>query len=114
MLTQSGVVDIGSVIPITLPTRCRSARVELPGAFGDYCQGVRAFWSLSHNEGFLAKNEFEPNKVIPLITFMLPTYQIIVSSSKAINSLDDMAGLKVRSAGGASELGELYARRSIP
>jgi TRAP-type C4-dicarboxylate transport system substrate-binding protein len=104
MLTQSGVVDIGSVMPDYASDKMPlGAAMELPGAFGDYCQGVRAFWSLSHNDGFLAKNEFGPNKVVPLITFMLPTYQIIISSSKTIESLNDMAGMKVRSAGGAMD-----------
>src|SRR5450631_674436 len=104
MLTQSGVVDIGSVMPDYASDKMPlGAAMELPGAFSDYCQGVRAFWSLSHNDGFLAKNEFGPNKVVPLITFMLPTYQIIISSSKNIESLNDLAGLKVRSAGGAMD-----------
>lgn len=104
MLTQSGVVDVGSVMPDYASDKMPlGAAIELPGAFHDYCQGVRAFWSLAHDDGFLAKNEFEPNKVVPLITFMLPTYQIIISSGKTINSLKDLAGLKVRSAGGAMD-----------
>jgi TRAP-type C4-dicarboxylate transport system substrate-binding protein len=120
MLTQSGVVDIGSVMPDYASDKMPlGAAMELPGAFADYCKGVRALWSLSHDDGFFAKNEFGPNKVVPLITFMLPTYQIIVSSSKNINSLNDMAGMKVRSAGGAmdfmlKELGMVPVRMTPP
>ena len=103
-LTQSGVTDLGSVMPDYVSDKMPlSAAFELPGIFPDYCQGVRAFWSITHNGGYLEKNELAPNKVVSIITFMLPTYQIIVSSRDKFNSIKDFSGLKVRSSGGAMD-----------
>jgi TRAP-type C4-dicarboxylate transport system substrate-binding protein len=100
-LTQTGVVDIGTVIPDYFSEKMPlSAAFELPGIFKDYCQGVRAFWAATHDDGFLAKNEFAPNKVVPVITFMLPSYQLIIASRDRFDSLKEFSGLKVRSAGG--------------
>lgn len=103
-LTQSGVVDIGYVVPAYQSDKMPlTAAMELPGAYADYCQGMRAFYSLSHENGYLAKNEFAPNKVVPLVTFMLTPYQIVIGSSRKIETLEELGGLKVRSAGGAMD-----------
>ena len=113
-LTQTGVVDIGSVMPDYVSDRMPlSAAFELPGIFPDYCQGVRAFWKVTHNGGYLEKNEFVPNKIVPIINFMLPTYQIIVSSREKLDSIKEFAGLKVRSAGGAMDF-VLYNLNMVP
>lgn len=100
MLTQAGAADIGYVgsdcasdkMPLT-------AAFELPGVFKDYCQGTHALWSVTHGDGYLAKKEFAPNHVIPLLTFMLPAYQVVLSSARPAAKLQDLRGLKVRSAG---------------
>ena len=113
-LTQTGVVDIGSVMPDYVSDRMPlSAAFELPGIFPDYCQGVRAFWKITHNGGYLEKAEFVPNKIVPIINFMLPTYQIIVGSREKLDSINDFAGLKVRSAGGAMDF-VLYNLKMVP
>lgn len=104
MLTQSGVADIGYVGPSYQSDKMPlSSALELPGSFSDDCQGAKALWSLTHNGGFLEKNEFTPNKVVPLVTMVLPPYQILLASSKKVTTLKDLAGLKVRSAGGAMD-----------
>jgi TRAP-type C4-dicarboxylate transport system substrate-binding protein len=81
-----------------------TAVAELPGGFRDACQGTAAYWALSREGKFLDKNEFAPNGVRPLITFALPTYQILLSTRKPVNSLADIEGLKIRTAGGALDL----------
>lgn len=104
MLTQSGVADIGYVGPSYQSDKMPlSSALELPGSFADDCQGAKALWSLTHNGGFLEKNEFTPNKVVPLVTMVLPPYQILLASGKKVATLKDLAGLKVRSAGGAMD-----------
>lgn len=104
MLTQSGVADIGYVGPSYQSDKMPlSSALELPGSFADDCQGAKALYALTHNGGFLEKNEFTPNKVVPLVTMVLPPYQILLASNKKVATLKDLAGLKVRSAGGAMD-----------
>lgn len=103
-LTQAGLVDVGYVVPAYASDKMPlSAGMELPGVFADYCQGMSALYALTHDDGYLQANEFTPNKVVPLVTFLLPPYQVVLSSDRVVGSLKDMAGLKVRSASGSME-----------
>jgi TRAP-type C4-dicarboxylate transport system substrate-binding protein len=100
-LTQTGVADIGWVTPAyTSDKTPLSGAFELPAAFPDYCQATRALWALTHDGGWLEKNEFVPNGIVALVTLLVPPYQMQVSSNRAVKSLDDLAGLKLRSPGG--------------
>lgn len=104
-LTQSGVVDIGYIVPSYASDKMPlTAVAELPGGFRDACQATAAYWALSRDGQFLAEKEFVPNGIRPLITFVLPTYQILLSTRKPINGLADLEGLKIRTAGGALDL----------
>lgn len=104
-LTQSGVIDIGYVVPAYASDKMPlSAVAELPGAFRNACQGTAAYWKLTRDGGFLAAKEFAPNNVRPLITFALPTYQILLSTKKPVAAVKDLEGLKIRTAGGALDL----------
>ena len=104
-LTQSGVIDIGYIVPSYASDKMPlTAVAELPGGFRNACQGTAAYWALTRDGKFLAEKEFVPNGIRPLITFALPTYQILLSSRKPINSLADIEGLKIRTAGGALDL----------
>jgi TRAP-type C4-dicarboxylate transport system substrate-binding protein len=104
MLTQNGVVDIGYVSPDYASDKMPlAAAFELPGLFSNYCQATAALWTTTHDGGYLQKSEFEPNRVIPVLTLMLPAYQALLSSSKPVAGLDDLKGLKLRSAGGAMD-----------
>ncbi|MGO9357108.1 MAG: TRAP transporter substrate-binding protein DctP [Xanthobacteraceae bacterium] len=104
-LTQSGVVDIGYIVPSYASDKMPlTAVAELPGGFRDACQATAAYWALSRDGRFFAEKEFAPNGVRPLITFALPTYQILLSTRKAVNGLADLEGLKIRTAGGALDL----------
>jgi TRAP-type C4-dicarboxylate transport system substrate-binding protein len=113
-LTQSGVVDIGYVVPDYVSDKMPlTAVAELPGSFRDTCQGAAAYWSLTRDGGFLREKEFEPNGVRPLIAFALPTYQILLSTRKPVNSLADIEGLKIRTAGGALDL-MMHSLKAVP
>jgi TRAP-type C4-dicarboxylate transport system substrate-binding protein len=104
-LTQSGVVDIGYIVPSYASDKMPlTAVAELPGGFRDACQATAAYWALSRDGQFFAEKEFAPNGVHPLITFALPTYQILLSTRKAVSGLADLEGLKIRTAGGALDL----------
>lgn len=77
--------------------------VTLPGTLTSSCQGTRAYWSLLREGGFLDKAEFAPNGVRALWAFALPAYQIATATAP-LESLDALAGLKIRAAGSAFEL----------
>ncbi|MEW6641926.1 MAG: TRAP transporter substrate-binding protein DctP [Pseudomonadota bacterium] len=104
-LTQSGVVDIGYIVPSYASDKMPlSAVAELPGGFRDACQATQAYWNLAQDGQFLGTKEYAPNAIRPLVTFVLPTYQIVLSTRKTVNSLADIEGLKIRTAGGALDL----------
>ena len=103
-LTQSGVTDIGYIGPSYASDKMPlSSALELPGAFSDYCQGSRTLWALTHDGGYLETHEFAPNHIVVLITFMLPSYQVLLGNGKNVQSLKDLAGMKIRSGGGAMD-----------
>lgn len=104
-LTQSGVIDIGYVGPAYISEKLPlSAVAELPGAAASACQVMNAYWALAKEGGFLHANEFRPNGIRPLFVAALPSYQVILASSKGIASLKDLEGSKLRASGGAQNL----------
>lgn len=114
MLTQSGVVDIGYVVPSYASDKMPLTAVgELPGIYADSCRGTAAFWALTRPGQILAAKDFVPNSIRPLVTFMLPTYQIVLSTKRPVERLADLGGLKIRSAGGAFDL-MLRAMQAVP
>jgi TRAP-type C4-dicarboxylate transport system substrate-binding protein len=119
-LTQTGMADIGYVGPsYILDKMPLSAVFELPGAFSDdSCQGFKAFWNMTHDGGFLEKNEFAPNQIIPVLS-IITRHHVYVSNDRSVKSVKDLADLKMRSTGGAmaytvSELGMVPVSVSAP
>ncbi len=103
-LTVSGVTDIGFITPIYITDKLPLSGIyDLPGGPFTSCQGVEAFMALATGDGILAKQEFEPNGVRVLMAVVQPPFQVF-TSSKAIATVDDLKGLKLRTAGGAQEL----------
>jgi TRAP-type C4-dicarboxylate transport system substrate-binding protein len=101
-LTQTGVTDIGLVVPSYISDKMPlSAVAELPGGYATSCQGSMAFWSLTHG-GALEKLEFAPNGVRVLIAHTLNPFQFF--TTKHVHSLDDLRGQKMRSLGALMDL----------
>jgi len=71
-----------------------STIAELPGAFADLEKGHAAYWQLVQEQ--LVEAEFLPNKVRPIMMNLLPQTQLVLAKSIEINSLSDLAGLKIR------------------
>ncbi len=102
-LTQSGVVDVGIMIPSILSDRLPLSLVaELPGDASTSCQGTQAFWALTRPGGVLAEKEYGPNGVVVLFAAALVPYQIF--SRRPIETLKSLDGLKLYSPGGAKDL----------
>ncbi len=102
-LTQSGVVDVGIMIPSIISDRLPLSLVaELPGDASTSCQSTQAFWSLTRPGGVLAEKEYGPNGIIVLFAAALVPYQIF--SRRPIETLKSLEGLKLYSPGGAKDL----------
>ena len=105
MLTQAGVADIGFIVPSYQSDRMPLSTVtELPGIFQTSCQGDAALRALTAEGAILDEREFKPNGLKPLIIFLMPAYQLILSSSRPLGALKDAEGLKIRTPGGAMDL----------
>ena len=104
-LTQSGVTDIAYVAPSFIADNKMplSTVAELPGSSTSSCQGTRAYWKLATKDGILAEKDFAPNGVRLLWSVVMPPYQF-VTAKKKIESLKDVEGLKLRTAGAALDM----------
>jgi TRAP-type C4-dicarboxylate transport system substrate-binding protein len=118
-LTQSGVADIAFIAPSFVPDRLPLSVVdELPGMYETSCAGTHAFQTLTLPGGLLDTLEFKPNGVRVLFSVALSPYTVQTSHRK-VATLDDMAGLKIYTAGGAKEatlraLGAVPVRMAAP
>jgi TRAP-type C4-dicarboxylate transport system substrate-binding protein len=104
-LTQAGVADIAYIVPsYTSDKMPLSAVAELPGNARDACEGTAAYWALTRDQKIMADKEYGPNGIRPLVAFLLPTYQFLLATRKPVKSISDIAGLKLRTVGGALDL----------
>jgi TRAP-type C4-dicarboxylate transport system substrate-binding protein len=105
MLVKAGVADIGFILPSYISDRLPlTAVAELPGIFQTTCQGSAALRTVAADGAILDREEFQPNGIKPLIVFLMPPYQMILSSHRQLNSIKDVEGLKIRTPGGAIDL----------
>lgn len=102
-LTQSGVIDVGYVVPTYVQEKMPlTAVAELPGTFATSCEGTLAYWKLARDDGLLARREYQPNGVRVMFAIVMPPYQVF-SSQKSLNSVKQIEGQKLRTAGGAQD-----------
>lgn len=101
-LTQSGVTDIAYVAPSFVSDKMPlSAVAELPGGFSGSCAGGLPYWKLVR-DGILAEKEFQPNGVRTIFAVVLPPYQVFTKGK--LESVKNLEGMKLYTAGGAKEL----------
>ncbi|MBK8739132.1 MAG: TRAP transporter substrate-binding protein DctP [Betaproteobacteria bacterium] len=102
-LTQTGVVDVGGFAPSYVPDKMPlTAVAELPGGFGTSCQGLNAYWELAKEGGILAREEFAPNNVRPLLTLVNPPFQLLMK--QRIVGTKSAENQKIRSLGGPQDI----------
>lgn len=109
-LTKDKVTDIGyigtpyfvSEMPLT------NAVVGLPGLYESAVEGSVAYYHLSQQNPVL-ETDYLSNGIRPLLSFMIPPYEIY-TSGKEIKTPDDLANLKIRTAGGISSELMAYAK----
>ncbi len=101
-LTQSGVIDMGYVVPTYVQDKMPlTAVAELPGTFTSSCQGTMAYWKLSQGDGVLAQREYQPNGVRVMFAIVMPPYEIF--GTRQLRGLKDLEGMKLRTTGGAQD-----------
>jgi TRAP-type C4-dicarboxylate transport system substrate-binding protein len=83
----------------------------LPGAFEHSCQGTLAYWKLARN-GVIAEQDYAGNNIRLLLAVSLPQYRIF-TVKQPVKDVADVAGLKLRSTGGAQDL-TLRALGAVP
>src|SRR5882757_900081 len=111
-LTQTGVADIGYVAPGYTSEKMPVSEVAmLPGAFEHSCQGTLAYWKLARN-GVIAEQDYAGNHIRLLLAVSLPQYRIF-TVKQPVKDVADVAGLKLRSTGGAQDL-TLRAIGAVP
>jgi TRAP-type C4-dicarboxylate transport system substrate-binding protein len=111
-LTQTGVADIGYVAPGYVSDKMPVSEVAmLPGAFAHSCQGTLAYWKLARN-GIIAEQDYAANNIRLLLMVSLPQYRIF-TVKQPVKQVGDVAGLKLRSTGGAQDL-TLRAIGAVP
>lgn len=101
-LTLSGVTDVGEVatgyVTEKLPL---SSVVELPETISSSCQGSLAAYELVQPGQILYDKEFGPQGLRVLMTLTPSPYQIFARPK--LQSLADIKGMKLRSAGGGMD-----------
>ncbi len=111
-LTQTGVADIGYVAPGYTSDKMPVSEVAmLPGAFEHSCQGTLAYSKLARS-GVIAEQDYAANGIRLLFAVSLPQYRIF-TVKVAVKDVGDVAGLKLRSTGGAQDL-TLRAIGAVP
>ena len=102
-LTQTGLVDIGYITPSYVSDKMPVSEVaQLPGQFDQVCPGTTAYWR-SARTGVIARADYAPNKIRLLIATMLSPYHVFTRQTP-VHTTSDLAGLKLRTTGGAQDL----------
>ncbi|MFI0474115.1 TRAP transporter substrate-binding protein DctP [Halomonas sp. HMF6819] len=103
-LLQTGVADIANVAPAYMPEKLPlSGVVELPEIVKNSCSAADSFYELAQPGGTIYEAEFKRHGIRPLWVGNMGRYRIL-TNNKDIASLDDLNGLRIRTAGGPMTL----------
>ncbi len=103
-LAQNGVADIVHISPAYISEKFPLTGVaELPGMFDKTCNAAARLMQLSRPGELLHENEFKPQGLRVLWAATLPPYSI-VTTRRPVETLSDLRGLKLRTAGGAMDI----------
>lgn len=103
-LAADGVADLVLTATSYHPSQITVSGVaELPGLFEDICAASEASMALSQDGAIFDTTDFEPNGVIAIYNASLPTYKVVTSTTP-VSTLEDVAGLKLRTTGAAMDM----------
>ena len=118
-LVQAGALDMAeqpvAYVADQLPL---SGIVEMPGLALSSCAGTKAFHAVVQPGMALYENDFKPAGVHVVMAVMLAPYKLL-TRGKPVRAVEDFAGLKLRTTGGAMEimtnmLGAVSVRMASP
>ena len=102
-LVSSGAADIALIAPSYTSEKMPLTTVsELPGLYTTSCEGTHAFIPATGPDGVLG-SEFEKNGVRSVISFMYQPADLLTANT-VVDAVEDWSGLKVRVAGGPTEI----------
>lgn len=102
-LVQTGVAEMADIVPSYVPDKLPLTGVtELPGQTNNSCEGTKTYYALTRPGKILATKTFDPQKVRVLMAATIVPYKV-VTSKKAVRTLEDLAGLKIRTTGGVTD-----------
>lgn len=102
-LAESGAVEMALIAPSYTSEKMPLTTIsELPGLYTTSCQGTQALMEATRPDGALG-DEFNRNGVRALISFMYQPADLL-TAKKVVTTVDDWQGLKVRVAGGPTEV----------
>ena len=103
-LLQTGVADIANVSPAYISEKFPlSGVVELPGIVQGSCSAADSYYELAQPGGSIYEAEFKRHGIRPLWVGNMGQYRIL-TNNKNVSSIDDLAGLRIRTAGGPMAL----------
>lgn len=103
MLVTSGLSEMGLLVPSYETDKLPLTSVtELPGLHENACKGTRKYWNVAKEGGALYEAEYKRLGVRPLYVILLPPYQLM-TNTKPVDSIADVAGLKIRANGAAMD-----------
>lgn len=102
-LVQAGVADMADIVPSYTPDKLPLVGVsELPGQMVNSCEGTKVYHEMTRPGHILATHDFDLQKVHVLMAAPLAPYKVL-TAKRPVRTLDDLAGLKIRTSGGASD-----------
>lgn len=103
-IASSGVADLVLTATSYHPAQLTVSGVaELPGIYTDICAASRASMELSAQGALFDEVDFAPNGVRAVYNVSLPIYNL-VTAAKKVETLEDIAGLKLRTTGAAMDM----------
>lgn len=101
-LARSGVVDIAMVSPGYVSSQLPLSGVgDLPAMTTDPCRGALGLEPLLAEGGVLHDADFAPDGLHPLVVGVVTGYEVMTGGGVAVTDPSDVAGMVLRSSGGA-------------
>jgi TRAP-type C4-dicarboxylate transport system substrate-binding protein len=102
-MVTSGIADFAILVPSYEPAKLPLTSVsELPGLHTSSCEGTAKLWNVLKDGGPLNNAEYKPLGIKIIYGIVLAPYQV-VTTNKKVETMNDMAGLKIRANGAAMD-----------